>query len=268
MSFDPVFARNVALPLVQAAYAVAAAPTQPPALPAGFSRTSLLAADAAFLARKANSVGEVDAAPARAMAAGGSVFGLMGNNAQSKLAFVAFRGTLDLQDWVADFDAATEPYRELPDFGHVHAGFQSVYLAIRDSLRAGLPQACEGCTRLLITGHSLGGALAMLAAPDVPAAVPARNAPDLVTFGAPRVGLADFAARFNALIGSCFRVVNFLDIVPTVPPAPYAHVGTAVTVDSGGSISPNARHSLDAYNTGLAKLGTAVPTDAARWGGE
>jgi triacylglycerol lipase len=46
----------------------------------------------------------------------------------------------------------------------------------------------------------------------------------------------DFVDAFNAAIESCFRVVNFLDVVPYVPPAPYVHVGAQITVDSGGPV--------------------------------
>ena len=36
----------------------------------------------------------------------------------------------------------------------------------------------------------------------------------LITFARPRIGVSDFAEKFNAAIESCYRVVNFLDIVP------------------------------------------------------
>jgi hypothetical protein len=64
--------------------------------------------------------------------------------------------------------------------------------------------------------------------------------------------LSDFAAKFNALIESCYRVVNFLDIVPFLPPAPYVHVGAQISVDSGGSAQVSWRHGLDAYQNGLS----------------
>jgi predicted lipase len=78
--------------------------------------------------------------------------------------------------------------------------------------------------------------------------------PRLITFAGPRVGLSDFVESFNAAIESCFRVVNFLDIVPLVPPAPYVHVGAEITVDSGGAVDFVWRHSLAAYQIGLSAL--------------
>lgn len=254
MSFDPTFARTVMLPFVRAAYAVTADPTHEPQLPDGFTQTALLQADMNLVTELLKDLGDTTAPVLRAMTAPGSVYGLMGQNTQTQTAFVAFRGTLDLQEWLADFDAAAQPYRPLPNFGDVHVGFQAVYQTIRDSLRTGLPQACAGCKRLLVTGHSLGGALAVLAAPDV-LSMPPGLEPQLITFGGPRVGLTNFVAMFNVKIESCFRVVNFLDIVPHVPlPSPllpYADVGTLIPVDSGGPIDPATRHGLDAYDQGL-----------------
>jgi triacylglycerol lipase len=261
MSFDPTFARTVMLPFVRAAYAVTANPTHEPQLPAGFTKTALLEADVDLVAELLKDLGD-KAAPLRAMTAAGTVYGLIGRNTATQTAFAAFRGTLSLEEWLADFDATAQPYQPLSNFGHVHVGFQAVYLTIRDSLQTGLPEACAGCNRLLVTGHSLGGALAVLAAPDVLLNMPPNLEPQLIAFGGPRVGLSDFVAMFNVRIESCFRVVNFLDIVPAVPlPSPllpYAHVGTLIPVDSGGPIDPATRHSLDAYDQGLNN-------DASQW---
>lgn len=256
MNLDPVFARSVMLPFLRAAYAVTANPTQKPPLPAGFTQTAVLEADAALATQLIDSLADKTAAPMRAMTDFGPVFGLMGQNTATQTAVVAFRGTLGLEEWLANLDTVAEPYQELPNFGDVHVGFQAVYKTIRDSLRAGLPQVSAGCTRMLVTGHSLGGALAVLAAPDMLTNMPPKLEPQLITFGGPRVGLPQFAERFNATIGSCVRVVNFLDIVPAVPLPPYTHVGTLTPVDSGGSIDPATRHSLDAYDMGLTKLGS------------
>ncbi|MGH3577830.1 MAG: lipase family protein, partial [Mycobacterium sp.] len=140
-------------------------------------------------------------------------------------------------------------------FGQVHDGFQDVYETIRTSIAANLATASAGCDQILITGHSLGAALAVLAAPDIFRNMPPNTIePRLITFGGPRVGLSDFAHAFNATIESCFRVVNFLDIVPLVPPAPYVHVGAQIAVDSGGKIEIGWRHSLPAYKAGLSAL--------------
>lgn len=219
-----------------------------PTLPPGFVQTALIEADNAKIAAKPH--------PAvAAMAKDTNIFGLMGQNLAGRTAFLAFRGSSDLADWLADFDLVPANYLPVGGFGQVHGGFHDVYDCVRDSIAANLATATAGCDQILITGHSLGAALAVLAGPDIFRAMPPNTIePRLVTFAGPRVGLPDFASAFNAAIGCCFRVVNFLDIVPLLPPAPYVHVGAEIAVDSSGAIDIGWRHSLAAYRDGLAAL--------------
>lgn len=247
VAFSPSYARDVVLPLASAAYTVmsGAAPTLPP----GFTRTALIEADPAHLA------GLPEQHPAKAMAKDTNIFGLMGHDTASGTAFLAFRGSSDVADWIADFDFFPAPYAPVRGFGQVHAGFQEVYGCVRAAIVANLPATTSECRQILITGHSLGAALAVLAAPDVAQGMPPNTLePRLTTFGGPRVGVADFKAAFDAAIECCYRVVNFLDIVPLVPPAPYVHVGAEIAVDSGGAVDIGWRHSLAAYHAGLSAL--------------
>lgn len=245
MAFDASFALNVVLPLAEAAYSVMS--TEAPSLPSGFEQTALVRADVAKAATTDHAAGLVTA-----MTKDTSIFGLMGRNTETATAFIAFRGTQDLEDWVHDLDAIDTDYAPIADFGHVHAGFQAVYELVRDSISANIAATCSGCTQIVITGHSLGAAVALLAAPDVFRTMPPRLEPRVITFAGPRVGLPDFAGSFNTDIEACFRVVNFLDIVPHVPVAPYVHVGAAVDIDSGGDLS--TRHDLASYRAGLSAL--------------
>jgi hypothetical protein len=246
VAFDPAFARDVVLPLAQAAYAVMDGNAA--SLPAGYSQTSLIQADAVVLTAMTNPHPAVVA-----MTKDTDIFGLMGRNTASRTAFLSFRGTSDVAEWVADIDALPDDYRPISGFGQVHAGFQDVYELVRANIAANLATAAVGCDQILITGHSLGAALAVLAAPDVARSMPSNTIePQLITFAGPRVGVSDFAANFNALIESCYRVVNFLDVVPFLPPAPYVHVGAQISVDSGGQVQVGWRHSLPAYQNGLS----------------
>jgi triacylglycerol lipase len=132
----------------------------------------------------------------------------------SRHGVLVFRGTDGWRDWGANL--RVYPTRR-EGAGRVHRGFQraldGVWQQVSDALR-------EFRGELVITGHSLGGALAVLAA--------SRLAPAAVyTFGAPRVADAAFA---RGLADTCaFRVVHGADIVPKVPPASgltvFRHVG-------------------------------------------
>src|ERR1700733_8407377 len=251
VAFDAAFARDVVLPLAEAAYAVMGGGSAP--LPSGYAQTSLIRADATALTAMTTPHPAV-----AAMIKNTDIFGLMGHNPTSRTAFVSFRGTADVEEGVADLDAAPDDYRPIAGFGQVHAGFQDVYELVRKGIAANLATAAAGCDQILITGHSLGAALAVLAAPDIFRNMPPNTIqPRLITFAGPRVGLSEFAEKFNAAIESCYRVVNFLDIVPLLPPAPYVHVGAQISIDSGGQVQLGWRHSLAAYQQGLSATITA-----------
>ncbi|MBS9535261.1 lipase family protein [Mycobacterium sp. M1] len=220
-----------------------------PKLPPGFEQTALIEADPAELSSPPT------AQPAAAMMKDTNIFGLVGRNTATRTAFAAFRGSSDAADWIADFDFIPTDYTPVAGFGQVHRGFQDVYRCARESLATGLLDAVQDCDHILVTGHSLGAALAVLAAPDIARAMPPNTIePRLVTFAGPKAGLTDFAAAFGAAIECCYRVVNFLDIVPLLPPDPYVHVGVGISVDSGGKIDFGWRHGLAAYRIGLTKL--------------
>jgi triacylglycerol lipase len=252
--FHADFALCTMMPLAEAAYAVMNQPGVTPALPPGFQMTGLIESDETLRQEILNLPGQSNVA--KAMMDDSSIFGLMGRNPATKTAFVAFRGTQTFEDWVGNFDALFEPYKYVPNAGQVHMGFQSIYGALHDSIAAGIGAAIAGCENLLVTGHSLGGALAVIAAPDL-----AKNltlVPDLITFAGPAVGLADFARFFDLKIPSCYRVVNFWDLVPRLPPqAPvglYEQTGTHVSIDPGFALAVEA-HSLEkSYTPGLLKL--------------
>jgi len=136
---------------------------------------------------------------------------------------VAFRGTTDLRNWLTDLDARMLPWdqaQELP----VHRGFLEAWLSIREDVIYALRDI--PLTKVWFTGHSLGGALAMLASYDL------RYGPNvsagLYTFGQPRVGGRQFAKLYNLLLRDrAWRVVHREDLVPHVPwlLGRYAHAG-------------------------------------------
>jgi triacylglycerol lipase len=95
----------------------------------------------------------------------------------------------------------------------------------------------QGSGRLLhVTGHSLGGALATLAALRLQKErlYPVQT---VYTYGSPRAGDSDFALAFDALLGTrCHRVVNNEDLVTRVPMRSmgYKHIGQIAYIDERG----------------------------------
>ncbi len=126
---------------------------------------------------------------------------------QDKMAVLAFRGTekTSWYDIKADIDARF--YMD-SEGTMIHNGFylafQSVEQEIRDKV---LP--FKGYA-LYVTGHSLGGALALIAT----RALNSDNLSSCYTFGSPKVGNVEFADIIKPPI---YRVVNSFDPVPCLP---------------------------------------------------
>jgi hypothetical protein len=140
---------------------------------------------------------------------------------------------------VAEFKGSSEPLDFLHDAEFwkedgVHAGFLDDY----QSIAAPVWHAVEryGANKpLILTGHSLGGALATLAAFHRPLWTSA-----LYTFGCPRVFNGTKAGMFDACLRNrAWRVVHEEDIVARSPWLGYRHVGQHVLLDSYGSLEIN-----------------------------
>lgn len=94
--------------------------------------------------------------------------------------------------------------------------------------------------QVVLTGHSLGGALAQIAAADLSAFADTADAEyTLLTCAAPRAGNLRFARGVAAKVeGRAYRVVNDVDIVPALGPAAlnFAHVpGRTLLLRKGGA---------------------------------
>ncbi|MDB6152755.1 MAG: lipase class 3 [Chthoniobacteraceae bacterium] len=141
-------------------------------------------------------------------------------------AVLAFRGTEQKRfgDWASDLSASPTPFRWLfskaSDVGLVHAGFGHTLHDSWSPIIAWLKAALTDKPRTLwMTGHSLGGALAVMAAAtcsfDPDSLLPLSG---VYTFGQPRVGLHGFCQLLHAQIGRrFFRFANRQDLVPRVP---------------------------------------------------
>nr|CCC90305.1 unnamed protein product [Trypanosoma congolense IL3000] len=145
---------------------------------------------------------------------------------------VGFRGTISVRNWVEDISYWGTPFPYSDCAGClVHGGFLGAYDSLRSSVRKtlrGLIEAHPGLP-ILITGHSLGGALALLTAvdaisnPPLPPSAIGGAVPHvrLYTFGKPRVGNPTFAHWVNVLFHSgrheAYRIVHRRDVVPHLP---------------------------------------------------
>lgn len=132
-------------------------------------------------------------------------------------AFICFRGTKQLRDLVVDF-LFWPCYRPLR-----HFGFGRSWRSVEDQVAEWL-DGQRGRT-VHFSGHSLGGAIATVAAYELSDDV---NVGSLTTFGGPRVFFFTGLSRpRDRLSGISQRFVNSSDIVPRALPAllGYRHLG-------------------------------------------
>jgi len=170
----------------------------------------------------------------------------------SDVVIAAFRGTQvpkpgapdrvrGLEETVRDFmvDADFRLVESGPG-RFVHAGFKGALDAIWGELHPRLLEHARARRPIWMTGHSLGAALATLAADRL------GNVQGLYVFGSPAVGDRGFADAFHANV---FRVVHHRDIVARVPPfgsrpdavqGDYVHVGVLKYVDGEGRLRDDA----------------------------
>jgi hypothetical protein len=288
--FDGQFAENIVLPLAQAAYDSTQAPqgytlnqtafeilANPahPAMQAHLARLAPLERTKrqkmlqSMFDQPKQPQGATNDAAIRRLAANPSAnlnFGWFCLDNPNQRLIVAFRGTEFIHDWLNDFDFVPAPYAPVPGRGTVHEGFQLVYLAVRDNLIALLNKYSAGYSEILITGHSLGGALCPLATLDL-LNVNQSLSPVVYTWAEPRVGHNDFVNFFNTHVNICYRIVNVWDVVPYLPPdiASYEHEGSQVTIDSGFSLDVVHNHVLPTgYVPGMATWNKNHPLDVTR----
>ncbi|PAP76312.1 lipase family protein [Rubrivirga marina] len=170
-------------------------------------------------------------------------------------AWVAFRGSDDLDDWIVNVtlrgSVPEAPWvKPDPALTGCHPGFGTAWSGLRHDLADWFDRVEPEA--VVLAGHSLGGALATLSAASLARA--GRWVEAVITIGAPRVGRPAFAAAYAALTTGpeaislravTWRVVNPGDAVPAVPPTllGFDHVGEEVLLEP--------RHPL---------LGTGGPT--------
>jgi hypothetical protein len=150
--------------------------------------------------------------------------------ATPKVVLIAFRGTANVGNWLSNLNiySTTRPY------GKVHRGFFGAFQVVDAQLRAELSQRPD--RPLLLTGHSLGGALATIAAAEWNGLFPVAW---IYTFGQPAVGKGQFVDFMQRFATNFVRFVNNDDIVPRVPPT-YRHVGRLFHFDADGELQSRA----------------------------
>jgi hypothetical protein len=130
-----------------------------------------------------------------------------------RMILIAIRGTAEKWDALRDGDAEQVPVKD--GIGKAHKGFHEAYVVLQPFITKYLERFLTNGQRVVVCGHSLGGAIALLLAEWI-----RQNYDEqviLYTFGSPRAGDADFVEKAKTLVHH--RIVNNNDPVPSVPAA-------------------------------------------------
>lgn len=150
---------------------------------------------------------------------------------------IVFRGSESSFDWETNLNTRQEraefeqkvireeivaeqeqvyPYEEKSDSGALmHRGFIKAYFSVRERIHEYISN--RELSRVITTGHSLGGALATLCAVDIQYNFSNKVSIEGYTFGAPKVGNDGFRQSFNRRVPNNYRFVHGMDIVPELP---------------------------------------------------
>jgi len=173
-------------------------------------------------------------------------------NVANPFAVLVFRGTHNVQKWFYNLQALPVEW----EGGRVHKGFKDALEVVWDEITVHLARLK---IPIFYTGHSLGAALATLAASRKPPHA-------LYTFGSPRVGDSQFAKGFNAI--QAYRIVNHCDVVTTVPPIEvldFCHVGELHYISYENQMLVNPTEATIVMDRYKRMLSVADLTDYQKW---
>jgi rhodanese-related sulfurtransferase len=165
--------------------------------------------------------------------------------------YIAFAGTENSTDAkvdlkIGDVRVPHEWTRPTDPDVRAHQGFTELYATVRPAVLDALRAKPKDVTLVVMCGHSLGGALATLAALDA-ASADTHGQVHMYSFGAPQVGDGAFVELFDARVPKAVRVVNPFDPVTRSLSAQLLHTKGNYPVTSLTMDFPPASHLMEAY---------------------
>ena len=152
---------------------------------------------------------------------------------KNKRAYISFRGSDNTQkvgffskDWIMNFMFKLKDYKLIRPYGNeksgvkVHTGFITKWHAIREWILSRISYLItKGIDTIIVSGHSLGGAIACLCSLDIIYNL-GNKLKDVFcyVFGCPKVGNKDFVDSFNKRVKNFWSFRNGLDFICNLPP--------------------------------------------------
>jgi len=166
---------------------------------------------------------------------------------------IVFRGTDDAGDWLVNLNSISTN----TPHGPIHRGFFQGYAALQPQILKAL-ETKENLEHLWITGHSLGGALALVCAYDLE-----ENhnyeIDGIITFGQPMVARSQLASHLDDHFFQRYaHFVNDNDIVPRVPPG-HSYCGSMVWFTQNGLRRSTPREAMVGADKDAPPIEAAKP---------
>jgi len=153
---------------------------------------------------------------------------------QENVLHVVFRGTEGLDDVKIDMMEIQEPLFPGNKKILVHRGFLKQFRSIFGELLETINGAIDSVHTVHFSGHSLGAALATLAAGVFSPIIRSKRGIVVChTIGCPRIGNAGFVDWYSGLVEESCRFLNYKDPVPLLPVNGfYKHINGGYEIDA------------------------------------
>ena len=130
---------------------------------------------------------------------------------------VAFRGTDDTSSFLNDIDIIP---MDIPNIGKLHSGFWHAWQHISEPIKRAI-----GSSNVVFTGHSLGAAIALIAALDCK--ISGISVRAVYAFEPPMISPIDLSSKFNGIDLNLYK--NGDDVIPELPIG-WKHPGNLIEI--------------------------------------